>query len=107
VIANGRIVGLVASIAIIGAAGTATCTAEVALNNTTTSNALTVSGAPSEQLVGRLTVGCGNASAGNNQSMQALNINVRQGNILCINTSITGTAPAVTIQAFDVLVMEG
>lgn len=107
VIGNGRIVGLHMSASHQSGAGSGSFIAEVALNNTTISNANSAAGAPSEQLIGRISVAGFANGCGNNSTFVPLNIPVRQGNVLCINNSFFGTAPAATNQCFDVQVMEG
>lgn len=106
VIANGKIIGVSVTACAIGGAGTGSMQFEIALNNTTVSNANSASGAPSEQLITRVLVSYHATASGQQGFFVPLNIPVRQGNILCINSTFTGTAPTVVFVGFDAQVME-
>ena len=105
VVAKGRIKQIVLNGGYSVGAGIGRVTFEVALNNTSNSNAETATGAPSEVLVGRMTSVISDKFPGNNVVIPC-DIPVSPGNQLCINVTQTGSAPSSGISCADVHVSE-
>jgi len=106
-VSSGTIVGItVGSEYRADAAANGVIIAELALNNTSLTNAVSASGAPSEQLLTR----CFSAAAANATSQVNFFVpmrrKVQQGNQICINQTQAGTAPSRFYAGFDVLVEE-
>jgi len=105
-IQRGRIKQVALTHAIVGGAGTGRLSFECALNNTANGNSETATGAPSENLLGRLNTACGNGVIANQTQVFPVDIPIAAGNSLCLNILQTGTAPATAISGADVYVME-
>lgn len=106
VVAKGKIVGVRFSAAGVGGAGGGLYFTELAFNNTATNNA-TISGAPSEQIIGTAYITFTTTTPNQINGFFPFNRPVQPGNILCINQTLSGTAAsAYYVVCYDVLVEE-
>jgi len=108
VVNKGRIKQVVMTGAYIVGAAAGRIAFETSLNNTANGNAETATGAPSENLIARMSTCVGLGSAVSNQSMVVpCDIPVTPGNNLCINVlQSSGTAPSSGVHAVDLHVQE-
>lgn len=81
-------------------------TMELALNNTSQSQAETATGSVSEQMLCRTVLASTASTTSTVNHVYPLNRRIEQGNILCINTTQSGTAANSVLAGYDVYVNE-